>query len=462
MSDRVKSNSMQDVFHAAGNSANIDFGKYAPKDKTNPLGAREMSEAIQAIADSNYNTGKYKVEYNDDEKEMARNNIDGASNGTEITKEYNETHPITFENVHKICNVSGIIPVNRTGAGDASSENVRNFSSRTTLNLIGWKGTNICGGTAFLQRFLRYVPEAGVNWKEKRLSFASSASTGAGVYLFPYGIFKPNTRYTLILTGYNSSTTSAATNLRFNYTDGTNTTISFPSNAATKRTAVAVSAANKTILSITKYQSSGQTVLYYDECGLFEGVKQASDFEAFNGFYAINDITINDGFNAGGVFDYKLGVFKPYKYYDSYDGETLVGPWLSNIDEYDPDSSPSSGAKVVDLGAYADSIDITNIFPEDIEKATLNIDLTSYVEIQFLGDTNIILAEVMETIKTILADIENLDARVTALENPSETSNSVSPSNSPLNLDQSIIRPDIEISEATIEPNEPTESTDNI
>lgn len=52
----------------------------------------------------------------------------------------------------------------------------------------------------------------------------------------------------------------------------------------------------------------------------------------------------------GGTVDVVSGVLKSRPYYPSYNGETLVGPWVSSMDEYTPGGTPTTGAQVVDLG----------------------------------------------------------------------------------------------------------------
>ena len=49
--------------------------------------------------------------------------------------------------------------------------------------------------------------------------------------------------------------------------------------------------------------------------------------------------------NGNGTWTLKV---RPY--YSSYNGETLVGPWLSSMDVYAPGTTPTTGAQVVDLG----------------------------------------------------------------------------------------------------------------
>lgn len=45
------------------------------------------------------------------------------------------------------------------------------------------------------------------------------------------------------------------------------------------------------------------------------------------------------------------GMLSVKPYYSSYNGQTLVGPWVSSHDEYVEGTTPTTGAEVVDLGA---------------------------------------------------------------------------------------------------------------
>ena len=45
--------------------------------------------------------------------------------------------------------------------------------------------------------------------------------------------------------------------------------------------------------------------------------------------------------------------------YTEYDGEELVGPWMSDIDEYSEDATPTEGAFVIDFGGDLTSYEIT-------------------------------------------------------------------------------------------------------
>lgn len=60
-----------------------------------------------------------------------------------------------------------------------------------------------------------------------------------------------------------------------------------------------------------------------------------------------------------GSADIVTGDIKAAPYYASYNGETLVGPWVSSMDEYDPQGTPTTGAQVVDLGGTMTKYHIT-------------------------------------------------------------------------------------------------------
>ncbi len=52
----------------------------------------------------------------------------------------------------------------------------------------------------------------------------------------------------------------------------------------------------------------------------------------------------------GGYLNVLTGEFDVFKSYASYNGETLVGPWVSTIDDYVEGTTPTIGATVVDTG----------------------------------------------------------------------------------------------------------------
>lgn len=53
------------------------------------------------------------------------------------------------------------------------------------------------------------------------------------------------------------------------------------------------------------------------------------------------------------------GSIKARPYYASYNGETLVGPWVSSMDAYALGATPTTGAQVVDMGGTETTIPLT-------------------------------------------------------------------------------------------------------
>jgi hypothetical protein len=57
-----------------------------------------------------------------------------------------------------------------------------------------------------------------------------------------------------------------------------------------------------------------------------------------------------DGTRYGVDLDVINGISREYKEYPSYNGETLIGPWISDRDAYAEGTTPTIGAQVVDKG----------------------------------------------------------------------------------------------------------------
>ena len=59
------------------------------------------------------------------------------------------------------------------------------------------------------------------------------------------------------------------------------------------------------------------------------------------------------------ALDVVSGVLKARPYIASYNGETLVGPWVSSMDAYTQGGTPTTGAQVVDMGGTETSYQLT-------------------------------------------------------------------------------------------------------
>lgn len=63
----------------------------------------------------------------------------------------------------------------------------------------------------------------------------------------------------------------------------------------------------------------------------------------------------------GGTLDVVNRKLNSYPYYSSYNGETIIGPWISSMDVYAPGATPTLGAQVVDMGGAATSYDLSDV-----------------------------------------------------------------------------------------------------
>lgn len=99
-------------------------------------------------------------------------------------------------------------------------------------------------------------------------------------------IFEANKQYTFILAYENNSTYSGGSvtaNLLFRYSDNTYDVLTITGKSAnTKYTNAFVSAEGKTVVSIDCVYSWETAKIYYEESGVFEGVKTVNDFEPYN------------------------------------------------------------------------------------------------------------------------------------------------------------------------------------
>lgn len=62
-----------------------------------------------------------------------------------------------------------------------------------------------------------------------------------------------------------------------------------------------------------------------------------------------------------GSVDPVNGEIKKHPEYSSYNGEPLVGPWMSSMDAYAAGTTPTNGAQVVDLGGALTTVSITPV-----------------------------------------------------------------------------------------------------
>ncbi len=120
----------------------------------------------------------------------------------------------------------------------------------------------------------------------------------------------------------------------------------------------------------------------------------------------------------GGTFDVVNRKLNSYPYYSSYNGETIIGPWISSMDVYAPGATPTLGAQVVDMGGAAASYDLSDV----PEITTLFGENTIWAD---CGSVTVTYGAYLETVKahadqlgeSILGTIAPLETTYTAGQN---------------------------------------------
>ena len=188
-------------------------------------------------------------------------------------------HTNLATNLEKVMSVNWQLEEGSSATSYAPYSNICPITGWTGANVYR-TGKNLCGGKQFADELKSRYSSATIDETDKTVSFGYNASATSGVY-FPKIPFKENTQYTFIITMKND--TIARSNLRIAYTDGTVSNFPDLHAASTKETWAVTSSSDKTVLSLAIRSSGGTTVLYYDECGTFEGAITASEFEPYHG-----------------------------------------------------------------------------------------------------------------------------------------------------------------------------------
>lgn len=114
----------------------------------------------------------------------------------------------------------------------------------------------------------------------------------------------------------------------------------------------------------------------------------------------------------GGTFDVVNRKLNSYPYYSSYNGETIIGPWISSMDVYAPGATPTLGAQVVDMGGAATSYDLSDVPEITTFLGTNNIWADT-------GDITVTYGAYLETVKSYAdqaeAVLESIQADYTEL-----------------------------------------------
>ena len=148
-------------------------------------------------------------------------------------------------------------------------------------------GENLLGGNALLKNARNYVQLTTET--DEYFQFSASATIDSELS-FSTGItFADNTQYTFIFTLL--KTTGVGSNIRIYYTNDTYDNLPSLSEDNVKETIVFVTDADKTVRKIVKTNQSGQTCVYYNECGVFEGVRTIADYTPYSNICPISGWT---------------------------------------------------------------------------------------------------------------------------------------------------------------------------
>lgn len=179
-------------------------------------------------------------------------------------------------------------------------------------------GKNILGGLAFAELIAEKVPGAVLNTEAKTISF-TNVQIGSAMLAKS---FKENTRYTIILT-CDAKKTGASSNIAVYYSNGDYTRLDFPNSAtAEKESKVLVTSDKSSVVSLSGFQYGGTTTLLYEECGIFEGAIDKSQFEPYQG-RAVK-VEFPDAVY-GGKMDWQTGVLTVDSEYYEFKGTEDIG-----------------------------------------------------------------------------------------------------------------------------------------
>ena len=210
------------------------------------------------------------------------------------------------------------------------------------------------------------------------LSFVINKPSGSGWTKFQLGSFSLAAGTYTLIESDDGNTNASLSILREDGTEITNTryskrrvftiTSSETVKATYARSAAATDVITKIMLSAGDTKTADDYSPYSNICpisgltGLSVYVSPTSQ-QAQATEYAVSfGSTVYAGFA-----DLITGEVKERPEYPSYNGEVLVGPWLSSMDEYAVGVTPTTGAQVVDLGGALATASIT---PVDISMRT--------------------------------------------------------------------------------------------
>lgn len=226
------------------------------------------------------------------------------------------------------------------------------FAALERLGGMSYKSKNLFGGDPWREGVIAAgggVPFSGA---------VQIAASKIGGFKTPI-TFKENTRYTIVITGYNADGLTFM-NMYIKYTDGTSSQMYF-AEGTNKQQVVSVSISGKTIAYVGGTWLNGSTVFFPDECGIFEGVLTAEEFEPyFEGVRHVAATSIVSASNNLIPFPYKEGakVSNGIAFTPNSDGSVTINGTATGRSTY---NLCSGLVGVFNKGTYTFSIDASGL-----------------------------------------------------------------------------------------------------
>lgn len=193
-------------------------------------------------------------------------------------------------------------------------------------------GKNLFGGIGFAEAF-ENTYSYSLDAENKKFTFVRGYAESVQL---PFNVkWKPNTRYSVLLSYYSSGDNSC---IRVNYTDGTGESFVVPNSSGVKSTAILRTNQNKTVKDFRlSWVVVNAVNCYYDECGIFEGDITADQFEPYNATTHTTDLgrTVY-----GGLVDVVKGELTINRVFAQFDSSTeyriagiarVNGHWAASI-----------------------------------------------------------------------------------------------------------------------------------
>lgn len=155
---------------------------------------------------------------------------------------------------------------------------IKNFKLSGVTRQVETTGANLFGGKALTDKIMELAPTAVLDTANKTITYAASAIVEKVLFTG----FEAGKQYTIILYGKNSNETMSPSNLSVIYGDNTSADLLF-ADVGKDSYCVFTTRSDKTPVSLRGIYGSQTTTLYYDKCGIFEGVIALEAFEPYTG-----------------------------------------------------------------------------------------------------------------------------------------------------------------------------------